>query len=386
MIRNSFSVVIIFLFSFSLLNCNSKPKPITVIGKGEGELSIIAWPGYIERGLTDPKFDWVTDFEKESGCKVIVRSASTSDEMVALMNEGGYDLITASGDSSLRLIESGKVREINIDLLPNWKLVDQRLQNAPWHTIDGHHFGVPFQWGPNLLLYNTKVFKTPPSSWGILFEEQLFPDGKSNRNRIQAFDGPIYIADAALYLKSVKPELGINDPYELDDKQYTVVIDLLKRQRQLIPKYWHDTLVQVEDFKAGRLVASSSWPFQVNILLRDKEPVGSTIPVEGATGWADSTMMHRNAKNINCAYKWLDQSISLKLQGDLAAWYGSIPSVPDSCKNNPLLGESGCDDNGFLNFNKISFWKTPIENCAGGRKCVPYKKWSEDFISIIGSK
>ena len=62
------------------------------LGKGEGQVDIVAWPGYIERGQTDKNFDWVTAFEKESGCKVNVKTAGTSDEMVALMNEGGFDL------------------------------------------------------------------------------------------------------------------------------------------------------------------------------------------------------------------------------------------------------------------------------------------------------
>jgi len=369
-----------------VLACGTKQNPITSIGPGEGELSIITWPGYLERGENNKKYDWVTEFEKASGCKVAVKYVATSDEMVALMNEGGYDLVTASGDASLRLIEAKKVKEINIDLLHNWSLVDPSLQNAPWHTVDGRHFGIPYQWGPNLLLYNTKIFKSPPVSWEVVFEEQTFPDGLSNKGRIQAFDGPIYIADAALYLKANKPELGINDPYELDEKQYRVVIDLLKKQRQLVPKYWHDAMVQIDDFKKGNLVASSTWPFQVNRLHADKQAVGSTIPREGATGWADSTMIHRDSKHTNCAYLWLEHSISPKLQGDLAAWFGSVPAVPVACRGNALLGDSGCVRNGFANMGKISFWRTPVENCAGGRKCIPYKKWAEDYISIIGSK
>ena len=339
-----------------------------------------------DSGETDKGYDWVTEFEKSSGCKVNVKTAATSDEMVALMNEGGFDLVTASGDASLRLVAGGKVQEINTDLVPSWKNVDSRLQNAPWHTVEGKHFGVPYQWGPNVLMYNTKVFKKAPTSWNVVFEEQVLPDGKSNKGRVQAFDGPIYIADAALYLKQAKPELGIQDPYELDEKQYTAVIELLKKQRQLVPKYWHDAMVQVDDFKKEGLVASSTWPFQVNLLVSEKQPVASVVPQEGATGWADSTMLHKDSKHVNCAYKWLEHSLSPKVQGDLASWFGSVPSVPSACKGNALLGDTGCAVNGFNNFEKISFWRTPKEDCSGGRKCIPYKKWAEDYISIIGSK
>ncbi|MCW7487615.1 extracellular solute-binding protein [Leptospira meyeri] len=366
--------------------CGKKETKVSEIGQGEGEVSIVAWAGYIERGETDKGYDWVTEFEKNTGCKVSVKTAATSDEMVALMNEGGFDLVTASGDASLRLVAGGKVQEINTDLIPSWKNVDSRLQNAPWHTVEGKHYGVPYQWGPNVLMYNTKVFKKAPTSWNVVFEEQVFPDGKSNKGRVQAFDGPIYIADAALYLKQAKPELGIQDPYELDEKQYAAVIELLKKQRQLVPKYWHDAMVQVDDFKKEGLVASSTWPFQVNLLVGEKQPVASIVPKEGATGWADSTMLHKDSKHVNCAYKWLEHSLSPKVQGDLASWFGSVPSVPSACKGNALLGDTGCAINGFNNFEKIAFWRTPKEDCSGGRKCVPYKKWAEDYISIIGSK
>ena len=315
------------------------------IGKGEGQVDIVAWAGYIENGATDKSYDWVTDFEKATSCKVNVKTAGTSDEMVALMNEGGFDLVTASGDASLRLIAGKRVQPINTKLIPSWKTVDKRLQDAPWHTVEGAHYGVPYQWGANVLAYNTNVFKEAPKSWSVVFEEQNLPDGKSNKGRVQAFDGPIYIADAALYLMAKKPELGIKDPYELTEEQYKASLDLLRAQRALVGRYWHDAFMQIDDFKNEGVVASSSWPFQVNVLQADKDaiaktPVASVIPGEGATGWADTTMMHVDAPHPNCAYLWMEHSIAPKVQGDLAAWFGSVPAVPAACKGNALLTDA----------------------------------------------
>jgi putative spermidine/putrescine transport system substrate-binding protein len=366
----------------------AQTKALQKIGKGEGQVDIVAWAGYIERGATDKNFDWVTDFEKTTGCKVNVKTAGTSDEMVALMNEGGFDLVTASGDASTRLIRGKKVAPINTALIPSYKNVDQRLQKAPWHYENGTHYGVPYQWGWNVLMYNSTVFKDkPPTSWSVVFEETTLPDGKSNKGRVQAFDGPIYIADAALYLMKKNPGLGIKDPYELNEAQYKAALDVLRAQRKIVGKYWHDAFVQIDDFTNEGVVASSSWQFQANILKSKNRPIATVVPVEGATGWADSTMLHAEARHPNCAYLWLEHSLNPKLQGDLAAWFGSVPATPAACKGNKLLGDDGCKRQGFESFDKISFWKTPTAQCKSQNdQCVPYHKWVSDYIAILGGR
>jgi putative spermidine/putrescine transport system substrate-binding protein len=327
--------------------------PLQSIGEGEGEVSIISWAGYIERGATDPAYDWVTQFEEETQCTVTNKIAATSDEMVALMNEGGFDLVTASGDASNRLIAGGRVQEINIDLIPSYSEIDPRLQNAPWHTVDtdgdgtAEHYGVPYSSGQNILMYNTEVFgDQPPTSWNVVFEEMTLPDGESNAGRIQAYDGPIYVADAALYLKHHNPELGV--------------------------------------------AASGSWPFQANLLKGGGAPIEKVVPVEGATGWADSTMLHVDAPHPNCAYKWMEWSLNPKVQGDLAAWFQNIPVRLDACEGNELLGPDGCKNNGLDNFDKIVWWRTPTADCGDGpggqEDCVPYHEWVTNYVAVIGGR
>ncbi len=359
---------------------------ITAVGAGEGMLNIVAWPGYIERGETDKGFDWVTKFEAATGCMVKVKTANTSDEMVALMNEGGFDLVTASGDASLRLVAGKRVQAINTDLIPSWSTVDERLKAASWHTVDGVHYGVPYLWGPNVLMYNTEVFKEPPTSWNVVFEEMMLPDGKSNKGRVQAYDGPIHVADAAQYLMTHKPELGIISPYELNEDQYKAALDLLRVQRTLVSRYWHDAFIQMDDFKNEGVVASGSWPFQVGLLQSEGLPIASTIPVEGATGWADTTMMETGAAHPNCAYMWMEHTLSSNLQSDLAVWFGGNPVVPAACTNaSGLLTKEGCTANGMDSFDKIRFWTTPVSACAQG-ECVPYYRWVSDYIGVIGGR
>src|SRR5687768_17271339 len=123
----------------------------------EGALDIVAWPGYIERGETDKAYDWVSKFEAATGCKVTVKTAGTSDEMVSLMTSGApqsppgdaswppagsapYDLVTASGDASIRLIRGGTVMPIDVSRVPGYDTIDPRLQTAAWHYVDGKHY------------------------------------------------------------------------------------------------------------------------------------------------------------------------------------------------------------------------------------------------------
>jgi putative spermidine/putrescine transport system substrate-binding protein len=161
---------------------------------------------------------------------------------------------------------------------------------------------------------------------------------------------------------------------------------LLRAQHPLIQRYWHDANVQVQDFTNEGIIASASWPFQVNTLQANKQKIGSVVPKEGATGWADTTMMSATAKHPNCAYKWMEWSLNPKVQGDVAAWFGSVPASPKGCTASTLLGKEGCATNGFNNFDKIAFWKTPTTQCKSQGTCVPYTRWVTDYVAIMGGK
>jgi len=382
--KTSASLAIIALLATS----TSAFAQVEALGTPEGALSIVAWAGYIERGQTDPAFDWVTRFEEATGCMVSVKTANTSDEMVALMNEGGFDLVTASGDASLRLIAGGRVQPINTALIPSWGTVDPRLVGAPWYTVDGVEYGVPYMWGPNVLMYNTNVFPTPPTSWNVVFEEMTLPDGQSNAGRVQAYDGPIHIADAAQYLMFHQPDLGITSPYELNADQYAAALNLLRVQRTLVSRYWHDAFIQMDDFKNEGVVASASWPFQVNILQAGGAPIASTIPEEGATGWADTTMLHVDSEHPTCAYLWMEHSLASNLQSDLSVWFGANPAVPAACTDGRgMQTAEGCTTNGLDDFDKIRFWTTPVADCSQGEDiCIPYYRWVSDYIGVIGGR
>src|ERR1700704_5189777 len=259
-----------------------------------GTLNLIAWQGYTDK-------QWVTPFEKSSGCKVHAKYAGSSDEMVALMRAGGggqYDMVSASGDASLRLIYGKDVQAVDPSKVPDFKNFGKTFQSPPNNTVGGKHYGISLQWGPNTLLYNTKKVSPAPTSGGAIYDAKY-------KGKVTVPDNPIQIADSALYLMKTQPALGIKDPYELNKAQLDAAVNLLKKQKPLVKKYWATATDEIDLFKSGDAVIGASWPYQTNTLKAAKAPVKDLVPKEGATGWLDTWMVSAKTKNLDCAYKWL---------------------------------------------------------------------------------
>jgi putative spermidine/putrescine transport system substrate-binding protein len=360
----------------------SKQQALQKLGAGEGELNIIAWAGYAEDGSTDPKVDWVTPFEQKTGCQVNVKVGNTSDEMVTLMRTGRYDGVSASGDATLRLIAGGDVAPVNTNLVPNYADVYPGLKNQPFNSVDGQMYGIPHGRGANILMWRSDKISTPLDSWAAVFDQ-----GSQYKGKVTAYDSPIYIADAALYLKATQPDLGIDNPYELDQKQFDASVALLKQQRQNIGEYWSDYTKEQSAFANGDSTVGTTWQVIANLLEGDKVPIKTTLPKEGATGWSDTWMISSKAKHPNCMYMWMDWIISPKVNAQVAEWFGEAPSNSKACaetENPDHCKIFHADDQAY--FDKVSFWTTPRKQCGDdrGNTCKDYSDWVQAWTAIKG--
>ena len=359
------------------------------VGKGEGKLTMVVWEGYAEK-------QWVAPFEKASGCKVSAKYAGSSNDMFNLMTSGGggqYDVVSASGDASLRLIYAGAVAEVNVKLIPAYKDFYKAFQSPPHNTVDGKHYGVPYMYGPNFLMYNADVVKPAPTSWDVTWEPTL--DGQPNpyAGKITGYDVPIFIADAAMYLKAHQPDLGIEDPYELTEDQLNAAVDLLAQQKPMISKYWSLYTDEIDGFENGDMVAGTAWPLNLSTIELDaKVPVDQVVPSEGVTGWADTWMMSADAPHPNCMLEWMKYTLEPDVQAQVGLWYGAGASNGKACAilkdslgadadlaDTVRYGECGNID--FL--NSIYFWKTPQADCGNGEdNCMDYSVWQDRWTSV----
>lgn len=376
------AAMLLFAGCGSSSDSSSSGEELKKVGKGEGSLDLISWAGYVEP-------EWTKPFEQKTGCKVNDKIAGTSDEMVQLMRSGQYDGVSASGNASARLVEGGDVDPVNVSLVPNYKTVFADLKNQPYNTFDGVHYGIPHGRGANLLMWNTNDVKPAPKSWSVILDPK---EAAKYKGKISAYDDPIYIADAAVYLKAHQPDLGIESPYELNEEQFEAAVNLLKEQRPYVGEYWSEAAKQISAFAGGDSVVGTTWQYQYFELKGAGKPVAASpasqgfLPEEGSTGWSDTWMISSSAKHPNCMYMWMNWVIEPKVNAEIAEFFGEAPAQEKACEEtaNPnFCSEYHAEEPAF--WKRVYYWQTPLADCGNGESdCKDYNDWVQAWTSIKG--
>lgn len=353
---------------------NGVPE-LTTILRGERALDLIARPGFAPARVVAP-------FQRQTGCRVQVSYAHSAGQAQAMLETGRYDGLAATGEISRGLIAARQVAPIDPRLITDFGQITGRLQSGPDTTVNGVHYGVPFVWAANLLVYDTGAVKPAPSSWAPVF------DGASYVGRVTAFGSPMSIADAALYLKSHDPGLGITNPFELTQPQFAAAVAAARQQSGQVGGYWTSAAGVVGAFSDGTAVIGTAWPAALQELRLEHEPVAGIVPVEGMTGWDSSWMLYAHAHHPYCMLRWLRYAATPIVQGEAAFGTGTAPANPQACTYLELRRANYCSalhvaDGTYL--DHTSFWQTPLAACGNGRRnCTPYERWLTAWASITG--
>jgi len=328
--------------------------------KGEGQVNMVIWEGYADKSFAG-------QFTKQTGCKVNAVPAGTSDEMFTKFRSGGggqYDLVSPSGDASLRLIKSGAVAPLDKAQLTNFKDIAPQLQSPDFNTVDGKNYGLSFMWGANVLIYNKDKVKPAPTSWNDLYSSKY-------KGKITVPDNPIQIADPALQF------LKASNPYALSEDQLNKVKAKLKQQRPLVKKYWVLATDFEELFKSGDATIGAGWPLMTNDLRKAGMDVGEVLPKEGVTGWSDSWMISKKAKHPVCAYKWMNYVTSPQTQAKVADVTAYSPANQKTCD---VVGPKRCKELHIRDqkyYSTIKYWQTPVAP-------TNYRQWSDAWAEVRG--
>lgn len=352
------------------------------VGKGEGEVSLISWAGYVEP-------EWSKPFEQKTGCKVNNKEAGTSDEMVELMKTGQYDGVSASGNATARLVAAGLVAPVNTDLVPNYETVFADLKDQPYNTFDGVNYGIPHGRGANLLMWNGNDVSPAPDSWNVTLDPKV---AAKYKGKISQYDDPMSIAEAAVYLKTHEPDLGIENPYELNEDQFNAAVGLLEEQKPLVGEYWSEAAKQISAYAGGDVQVGTTWQYQYFALKEEGVAVQASpasqgfLPKEGATGWSDTWMIAKDAKHPNCMYEWMNWIIEPKVNAEVAEWFGEAPAQELACKetaNKNFCAEYHAEEPEF--WKRVYYWETPLADCGNGEEdCKDYNDWVKAWTTIKG--
>jgi putative spermidine/putrescine transport system substrate-binding protein len=184
-----------------------------------------------------------------------------------------------------------------------------------------------------------------------------------------------------------EPDLGIENPYALDESQLAAAVELLKQQNGIIGEYWSDAVAQITSFVGGNTVVGTSW--EVLRKFADTPSIKTTLPVEGSTGWYDAWLVSSSTPNVNCAYAWMDYTSQPSVNGAIAMNFGMAPANTAFCASSEEAqahcDEYAAEDEEF--FDRIWAWTTPIEQCLDGRtdvSCTSFQDWTNAWLTVKG--
>jgi spermidine/putrescine-binding protein len=288
-------------------------------GKKTPTLNLLVWEGY-----ADPSF--VKAFEEQNHCKVSASYMGSSDELVAKLrggSAGNYDVISPSSDVATMISEAGLAAPLDLSKLPAYEQLSPKLRAMPLVRVNSNVYGVPFMWGPNPLIYDSKAFPAPPQSWASLWDPKL-------KEKISVWDDLSTVYMAAQVLGYDKPDP--NHLYNLTDAELDAVKNKLLALKPNIRKIWATGGELTNLFENHEVVAAMGWPLMTNQLRRASFAVGETIPKENTTGWIDHLMITAGSENKELAYKFLEYMIEAQNQKKVTDVTGYAPANPDAAK------------------------------------------------------
>ena len=357
----------------------SSLEEIQSLAREEGEVNIVQWAGYAQ--LTD-------EFTAATGCTVNTKDGASSDDMISLMQTGAYDGGSFSGNATERMMAAGDLAPINTEFISNYEDVQEGLKNQSYNSLEGQPYGVPHGRGPNYLMFRNDIVPADTDSWAVIWEDEEL---EKYAGKISIYDANDFIADAAVYLKATQPDLGIDNPYQLNEEQFDAAVDLLKKQAAAGVNYWPgDTAKQIAEYTNGDSVVGTTWPYQYVQLTAADPPVPVTAikPKEGTTGWSDTWMIYSKAENPNCMYLWMNHMISPEAQAAVAEGFGEAPANLKACeltKDPNHCDTYHADDEAW--WDDVYYWETPVEDCGDdddSTTCKTQEDWDAAWTEIKG--
>jgi putative spermidine/putrescine transport system substrate-binding protein len=358
-----------------------------------GLIRLVVTPGPVQNGNVDPRNDWVTPFEKRTGCQVQLKNATTDAQVVNYVNQGigrsYYDGVLADPEVLGQLIEAKAVQPLNVQRITGYSQISPRLRNAPGEVSGGKVYGVPYIWDSYVTGYDVGKVKPAPQGW-----TSLFAPGSASRyaGKITVPDSPVTLALAALYLKSAQPSLGISDPFELTKPQLAAAQQAVSAVRRHVGTFWTQDSSVIGQLGDGQDLLGAVLSHQIVQLSRAGLPTAG-VPMPSAAAGAgpavadvQSWIVTSQAPETPCMYQWLSWSVSNYVQERVSAWSNEAPASPAACRGAAVANCAAFRETSLPTARNIVFDHLPVSDCGNGQTgCTDYPQWQSDWRHVIGS-
>lgn len=350
-------------------------RPARTLGPAEGRLSLLAPAGYVPDVGT-----------QGLGCDVTVTPASSADEVVRQLSTGRYDGALGNGDATVRLIGAGAIAPVNTALVPNYRDVYDGLKLRSFNSVAGQMFALPVGRATRLLLWRRDGIPGTLTSLGAVLDR---PQAAALGEQLIVPDDPAAIAEAARWVGRQRKELEIDDPYELDRRQFNAVLGVLRQQHPYVTEYWRDPGAVREAFRAGRAsvgIASQAVVGELEARPGDGGPITATRPREGAVGISPAWMVAARAKHPNCMYRFMNRALDPAVNARVARDAAIAPANRRACDTMPddrFCTLYHADDEGY--YARTLFRTTPSADCgdARGRVCMDSEDWVRAWNRLV---
>jgi len=348
-----------------------------------GVLRLVVPPGPVQSGNVDPRDDWVTPFEQQTGCRVELRTADTDAQAINDVDHGigpsFYDGVLGSPEVLGTLAGAGDLQPLDLQRITGYPQLSPRLRAAPSELYGGKLYGMPFSWDSYVTGYDPAVVKPAPQSWDTLFKPA---SAARYAHKTTVPDSPVTLALAALYLKSAQPSLGITDPFELTKPQLAAAQQAVIAIRPSVGSFWSQDSDVIGPLGDGQYVLGAVLNHQIEEMSRAGLPTaGWPVPAASAgqgPAVADvlSWMMTAKAPNSSCMYKWLSWSASPYVQERVSAFTSDAPANPAACRGAAAANCSLYHESTLPVARNIVFEHLPVGDCGNGQTgCTSYEQW-----------
>ena len=353
---------------------------------------LIVPAGPVQNGNVDPKADWVTAFEQQTGCRIELKNASTDAQALADITRGVgrsyYDGILASPEVAGQLIEAGAVRPLDVQRITGYTQLSPTLRSAPSEVSGTRVYGMPYSWDSYVTGYDAGKVKPAPQGWSSLFAPA---SAARYGGKITVPDAPVTLALAALYLKSAQPSLGITDPFELTKPQLAAAVQAVTAVRHNVGTFWTQDSLVIGQLGDGQDVLGAVLSHQIVEMARAGLPTaGVPAPATAAgpgtaVGSVLSWLMTSQAPETDCTYRWLSWSASTSVQERVSAWTSTAPANPLACTGPAAANCSEFHEAGLATARNLVFDHLPASDCGDGKTgCADYAQWQTDWQRITG--